>query len=335
MNKIYPLVLIASTMCFATRIGVLKGDAACNEEVSIRLDTEDSDPSTQLVSGSSYLPGVQIANDKSSIRFRYCVLNVDQNFSNAYRGPYDYAVLMLDNSCPQGTFKFKRFHDTEDNNNSNSSQGNIGPNVVNGNATLYYCLVPGNPQNYSRYYPLADEGYGVFANTNFKRDIEHKDHITKLRATNSEIYIDDEDSKNKNSWDYYGYTDVNRINKIMSGGKNTTIHVAYRTVEEVPLRLAKSATAEMGSASVDVGQMLAPKIKGLDRSIVSVDIRSAGDVKISIANVNGAVVASISEKNLQAGVHQIKWNSGIIPNGRYIVTVKQNGLVNAKNVILK
>ena len=98
MNKIYPLVLIASTMCFATRIGVLKGDAACNEEVSIRLDTEDSDPSTRLVSGSSYLPGVQIANDKSSIRFRYCVLNVDQNFSNAYRGPYDYAVLMLDNS---------------------------------------------------------------------------------------------------------------------------------------------------------------------------------------------------------------------------------------------
>ena len=82
-------------------------------------------------------------------------------------------------------------------------------------------------------------------------------------------------------------------------------------------------------------KLSAPMVKGLDRSAVAVELKSAGDVRISIANVKGAIVANIVENNLQAGVHQIKWNSGVIPNGRYIVTVKQNGMVNAKNVILK
>ena len=43
----------------------------------------------------------------------------------------------------------------------------------------------------------------------------------------------------------------------------------------------------------------------------------------------------VTEKNLQPGDHQIKWNSGMVPSGRYIVKIEQNGMVNAKNVILK
>ena len=58
-------------------------------------------------------------------------------------------------------------------------------------------------------------------------------------------------------------------------------------------------------------------------------------MKVSIVGVNGAVIANVSEKNLQAGVHQIKWNAGMAPSGRYVVKVEQNGMVNAKNVILK
>ena len=68
---------------------------------------------------------------------------------------------------------------------------------------------------------------------------------------------------------------------------------------------------------------------------MAVELKSAGDVKVSIVGVNGAVIANISEKNLQAGSHQIKWNAGMVPSGRYIVKIEQNGMVNAKNVILK
>lgn len=56
---------------------------------------------------------------------------------------------------------------------------------------------------------------------------------------------------------------------------------------------------------------------------------------ISIVNANGAVVAKIVKENLQPGFHRVEWHSGIVPNGRYIVTVEQNGKTNAKNVILK
>jgi hypothetical protein len=80
---------------------------------------------------------------------------------------------------------------------------------------------------------------------------------------------------------------------------------------------------------------LAPAVKGLNRNVVAVELKSAGDVKVSVVGVNGAVIASIAEKNLQPGVQQIKWNAGMVPSGRYIVKIEQNGMVNAKNVILK
>ena len=101
--------------------------------------------------------------------------------------------------------------------------------------------------------------------------------------------------------------------------------------------LAKSA--EVAGNSVNSAYVaaapLAPAIKGLNRSVVSVELKSAGDAKISVVNVNGAQIANVVEKNLQPGVHQVKWNSGMVPSGRYIVKVEQNGMVNAKNVILK
>ncbi|WP_173384108.1 FlgD immunoglobulin-like domain containing protein [Fibrobacter succinogenes] len=82
-------------------------------------------------------------------------------------------------------------------------------------------------------------------------------------------------------------------------------------------------------------QPLSPEIKGFDHSAVTVELKSAGNVHVSIVNLKGAVVANISRENLQPGFHSLEWHSGIVPNGRYIVTVKQNGMVAAKNVILK
>ena len=147
--------------------------------------------------------------------------------------------------------------------------------------------------------------------------------------------MDDEDSNNNNKWNYYGAEDAvkKRINKIMSGSDNTTYHV----VKWNGGSLAKSTeVADNSVSSAYVAAVpMAPAIKGLNRSIVSVELKSAGDVKVSVVGVNGAVLANVTEKNLQPGDHQIKWNSGMVPSGRYIVKIEQNGMVNAKNVILK
>ena len=52
-------------------------------------------------------------------------------------------------------------------------------------------------------------------------------------------------------------------------------------------------------------------------------------------NIRGDVVATVSQDNMQPGIHMVNWNSGAVPNGRYVVAVKQNGKFSAKNVILK
>ena len=79
----------------------------------------------------------------------------------------------------------------------------------------------------------------------------------------------------------------------------------------------------------------APAIRGFDHSAVSVELQSAGYAKVTIANVKGAVVARVVKEGLQPGVHQIQWNSGIVPNGIYIVTVEHNGKIAARNEILR
>ena len=157
----------------------------------------------------------------------------------------------------------------------------------------------------------------------------------------------DEDHNNQNDWNYYGLDKkknadkaiIDGIHKIMydDDEKNTIYHVIrWNTANYV----SKSAdVAQTGNVAVEnslvAAAPLAPAVKGLNRNAVAVELKSAGDVKVSIVGVNGAVVANVAEKNLQAGVHQIKWNAGMAPNGRYIVKVEQNGMMNAMNVILK
>ena len=126
---------------------------------------------------------------------------------------------------------------------------------------------------------------------------------------------------------------------IMNGSDFTVYNVIKWTKSDKSV-LSKSA-AEVAESPISAGQPLvaaaplAPAIKGLDRSAVAVELKSEGKVKVSIVNVNGSVIANIAQESLQPGIHQIKWNSGMVPSGRYIVKIEQNGMVNAKNVILK
>ena len=343
---------MAASMCFASRIGVLKGENACpGESVTIQLNTEDNDPRTGIglqqigtggVSPHLPVPGVLISDDKSSITFKYCVFDVSNFNSFRYKVSFNYSVLLLDDACPAGSYKVKRHHDTEDN-GYNHSWGNAYPNVLEHNADLYYCFVPKknctNTSSCEIAPKFGNNGYEFgFFGLGHNYVAYSNDGAYKYTLFQTIYFIDDEDSNNKNSWDYYGLSDNYKIafsGSMQETGKNTFIMVSYPHKQQINPYLSKSAEEENFFKPVDAQQLSAPMVKGLDRSAIAVELKSAGDVRITITNAKGAVVANIVENNLQSGIHQIKWNSGAIPNGRYIVTVKQNGMVNAKNVILK
>ena len=366
MNKIFILLLATTSMSFAARIGVLKADRnyKCSEEVILDLDVEDKNNKTRVIEGSSDLPGIILGGH---VQFTYCV--IDQ--SSLPKIAYDYIVLRLDNSCPSGSFQFARHHDTEDTNNRNGHLGNISPNFVERGhgATLEYCFVPKDASS-SKKYPFNNKAYAVFANPNqsiLPKSVVHSsfyvddenDHVWVTgkcppRADTPPEKMEREEcpvdtDHNGNSWNFnYGIniatpstadiidysSRIARIFKIMYGEDDTIFNVIRWNGGS----LAKSADVVDNIAienTLVAAAPLAPAIKGLNRNAVAVELKSTGDVNVSIVGVNGAIIANITEKILQAGTHQIKWNSGMVPSGHYIVKVEQNGMVNAKNVILK
>ncbi len=322
----------------SSRVGVLSKSSVCKSggfnymgstypDVLITLNSEKNDNASKLTGPKPN--GVSVSG--RNVYFGYCAYEYDE----LPRVSYDYAVFRMDDNCPVGTYPFRRHHDTEDSQGSNYVHGPLWPSSVGSNADLEFCFVPKDP-NSTKVYPFGeyvnDYNTSIFANVN------------NANLALSALYVDDENSSNANSWYYYGLSKKNanekaiidRIQNIMNGGKNTWYHIVTR----INPNLSKSA-ADVAESPISAGQPLvaaaplAPAIKGLDRSAVAVELKSEGKVKVSIVNVNGSVIANIAQESLQPGIHQIKWNSGMVPSGRYIVKIEQNGMVNAKNVILK
>ena len=319
------------------RIGLLSSESRCPDYgldshpltsyLTISIDDEDTDTRSGFVDGDPNPLGVTLPG--TFVSFRFCPMMLDQMPIISY----DYAVLKLDSECPYGSYPVKRFHDVEDEYNRSYSShiSYVWPNVVDRNVTMEYCFVPGDPSS-ARKFPF-DRVYGVYGNPgpNVSPNIAH-----------TEVYVDDEDKGNINSWDLSGVPSVflSRVQNIMSGTKNTTYHVIKWTKNDGAMltKSANNAIADDDNAvekTLVAAAPLAPAIKGLNRVAVAVELKSFGDAKISVVDVKGSKIAQVVEKNLQPGVHPIKWNSGMVPSGRYIVKIEQNGMVNAKNVILK
>lgn len=356
MKKKYLVVALAclTSMCFAEKIGVLKADKnfKCpNKEITIDLDVEDSNNKTGVKNKTDpNPPGISLGGHA---KFTYCVLDVNE----LPKVPYDYIVLRMDENCPAGASRVARHHDTEDSNNKNSPKNSkeIWPSVINNNATLEYCFVPatrGSKNKFPSFDKKNGHKYGVFANK------------TGTNIAHSEIYIDDEDDRNtewhchmdwyenwrnwgghcgfegdynSNGW-IYGFNDPDRekrVAQIMSGTNNTTYHTIRWTANSTSGMLAKSADAGVIDAPMAATKPVAASIRGLDRSIISVELKTAGNANVSVMNINGAVIAKVTEENLQAGIHNLKWNSDIVPNGLYIVTVEHNGMISSMRILLK
>ena len=76
-------------------------------------------------------------------------------------------------------------------------------------------------------------------------------------------------------------------------------------------------------------------LKGLSRTSVGFELKSAGKAVITIIGADGAVVATLVSENARPGSNSLKWNSENVPSGRYMVTIEHNGSISGKNVVLK
>ena len=76
------------------------------------------------------------------------------------------------------------------------------------------------------------------------------------------------------------------------------------------------------------------KIKGLTRSAIGFELKSAGKAIVSILNTDGVIVTRFICENALLGYNTVNWNSENVPNGRYTVTIEHNGTIVGKNVVL-
>lgn len=328
MKKILPAIMLGASMSFAVQVGVLGFGNTCathHIEAGFIIDTEDNNNQTGIAAGDAHPKG--FVYNKKVAYMTFCRMDA----SNLKKVPYDYFVLRLDNACPSGTYKFRRHHDTEDHNNANDHYGDVWPSVVTNNLDLEFCFVPATP-GATNEFPLDNPNHGVFASW------------MSGTVTFSKIFIDDEDSNNANSFYWYGNESLikSKVNKIVYDRENPKENKnTYYNV----IRLITPTAKEAGVVDADImapadtkiaaGHPVAAEIKGFDHSAVTFELKSAGNVKVTIANLNGAVVSRVSRENLEPGIHSVEWHSGIVPNGRYVVTIEHNGKVSGKNVILK
>lgn len=329
MKKIIPLILLAASLCFAVKVGILshKNSTLCplNNFIRFSLDVEDNNNQSRYVDGYDdplglyYYPGHAF--------FVFC--KVDFEILKKVR--YNYVVLRLGKECPAGTKPFRRHHDTEDDDNANAYLDSPSPSVIDENADLEFCFVPGT-SGATNDFPLApplDREFGVFSNF-------YSGNIVRTIAL-----VDDENHDNENGWYWYkepNYTTLRRdVKKIISDTNEDTYYYLIRKLTPLS-RKTSVAEADIPIVADDyaaVNKSATTEVRGLNHTTVSFELKSAGVADITIANAKGAVVSRISKEYLNPGVHSAEWHSGVLPNGLYIVTVKHNGTVSSKTFALK
>lgn len=194
-------------------IGIVPGVNGCpsgSEAITIYMDDEDN------ANANSQTGWIGAIIQDQNTTFKFCRVNGTQ-FVPASAGVY--AVLQLDNNCPNNSFTVVRYFDNEDNSNQNyfhtSAGYGIHPNsqssVPASFTSLSFCIfLPSSAP--SPGFPDLGIEYGVFASSD----------LTGALAVGS-LYIDDEDAANNNH--YIGGTQ-NYVSNIIFGDKNTTMRIA-------------------------------------------------------------------------------------------------------------
>ena len=227
LQKTRPLAKAASAERW---VGVLPqfqaGYDACPtaNRVRIRMDDEDSGNNSRA---TSILPMGASDNDGSNTTLTFCkvpgtsfhtIANVF--WYDSQRVQSEYAVLQLDDECPDGSRSIGLHEDNEDSGNNNSNSGNIYPNQQTGSlgATIwrfcYFRSTTSIRQGGFPNLPYVGIDYSVFA-------MPGSSTVYKQRSW---VYADDEDSGNDNAYNWLGADadDQIRFKKIISSSSSGT-----------------------------------------------------------------------------------------------------------------
>ena len=168
-----------------------------------------------------------------------------------------------------------------------------------------------------------------------------------LRRT--QITVKDLESEHVESW-YGDKTEFNaqEIETFASATENSKQLVAVLQNGALVKSDASVSAKSLNGIYVDRADEFAPKtksqgvskpssakLKGLTRTTVGFELKSAGRAVVSIMDADGAVIAKLVSENARAGYNSLNWNSENVPSGRYTVTIEHNGSISGKNVLLK
>lgn len=197
-------------------VGVLSHDGSCplnSTYFAIMLDNED----TANKNARTGWTGKSTQNAHYTW-FRFCSVDGYQlrNLAANNDKTKHYMVLKLGTNCPNGSFDVERFIDTQDTNDESYVNDGDGPNARTGTGVrLHFCLFRGGVAPMDKF-PEFEAGfkYGVFA----------RDMTKTLPNGAGNIFTDDENSSNQNSYDAEGY--LGDATRIITSGADTRFYMA-------------------------------------------------------------------------------------------------------------
>lgn len=244
-------VLALKTAATTTyRFGLIKKHSAitCSHSVVLYGDDEDDETANKL-SFVSFVAGAEKPNilidinenikflgaggvefpryiiyqtverDQRNTQIRMCV----ESAATLPLAKSSYMVIALDDACPAGSIRFRRYIDMEDSRNETvvySSEQKKFPGLQeteNGNLYVSFCYKRGNSSATSVLPEVWGRKYYFIANALSEAGIGYS----------GEVKMDNEDDKNQNKWIYKGTTNASIINEVIGlivGGEAQNTH---------------------------------------------------------------------------------------------------------------
>lgn len=209
-------------------VGVLPryqaGWNACPASKRVWIKQDDEDSNNESRTGGSLSFGA-IDTDARNTTLYFCKVPgtsltglKDYYYTDGTRSASDYAVLKLDDQCPEGSKQFGVYIDNEDDHNANANSGNIWPNVQQSSVTtLYFCMFKTVPQvpegTFLPGLPELDylqKDYAVFTYPNTDHIYDYFIFPSQFFYYSGWVYSDDEDDDNLNKFIFDGLTEDER-----------------------------------------------------------------------------------------------------------------------------
>ena len=67
---------------------------------------------------------------------------------------------------------------------------------------------------------------------------------------------------------------------------------------------------------------------------ISLSVPQYGQVTVKVYNLNGKIIATIQDENMNPGYYNIKWDASNYPSGIYLLQMMSEGFIKTQKVVL-